>query len=361
MGMSGKKVALFEYKFHDEVLLPQIHFLLSESVEVHLITTDEIIHNGLFDSILEKIHCYILPRENALFRKMRIISAVPRYIKKHKITHFVHNTLDGVMAYWLIDRLKNKTRQLGIAHNGRFFIENGKYVRNVPHIEHIYTLGSYVEDYLHEHGLEKVSTFYPVLPEFSLGHKTDICMEGKINISIPGQIEYQRRDYQALIRLAKKSQFVRDNLNFILLGNIKMHDGIELEQDIIDASVESCFTTFKSFVPYSVFVAVLKSSDFIMPLIHSNTAYSKNYTEDKISASMLWALSLNIPMIASLLFSKIEEYQEGRSVFYDESCLDKDFERCLSSYSLERELRVCLSFEEQKNKYVQFFMDEVVE
>ena len=134
-----KKVAIFEYKFHDEVILPQIYFLLNQSIEVHLITTEEIIQNGLFDSILDKIHTLILPKETISVRKLRILTIIPHYLRKNEINYFVNNTLDSNIAFWMSKRLKFLT-QIGILHNGRFFKRKGKHRRNLKYIKQIFSL-----------------------------------------------------------------------------------------------------------------------------------------------------------------------------------------------------------------------------
>ena len=119
--------------------------------------------------------------------------------------------------------------------------------------------------------------------------------QGECWISIPGYVEYKRRDYHYLLRLANalKSCEGKKRIKFIVLGNTSKSDGPHFVSEIREQNLMDYFVTFDSFVSDDVFNAYIEQSDAIMPLIHPDIPSADKYTKYKISGAFNLALSHN--------------------------------------------------------------------
>lgn len=191
------------------------------------------------------------------------------------------------------------------------------------------------------------------LPE-EAGSKTIIKPEGEKWIVIPGQVEYKRRDYLALLRSLEGQK--QSNLRFILLGKSKHDygDGVDLEARIKAQALQGQFKLWDDYVPADEFHQYLAQADYVLPLIHANHPSGSLY-QQQISGAWNMATALKIPLL-------LEEGSPGcldfadAALFYPPHGLNQIWKekepRPRGFYQHKK-----WSFEQQMQAYCQFLLD----
>ena len=317
------KIALVEAgDSHDECLYSQIKILKSsQHVYLSLICNDKLRENTEgFDLVDEKI---FIPLRSGLKRWWDIFQLKKKLLKE-KYQKIIFNTAQGTLIKKLFFfRLDKKAELIGILHNTSK-LENSYSQKIISKRIHKYIL-------LRDHLLQNIKpsvqrnfiieTFYPIYfpdyQELTLDkNKSDIW------ICIPGQVELQRRDYTALFDSIRKNG-IKPGIKFILPGRCEhLHgDGRYVKEEILKLDLKKHFILWDDFIDVRSFHSVIKKSDFILPLIHSqHVAYS--LYRYRISGAFNLAICYKIPLLleAGSVFSKYEDFKDN-SIFYETSTM----------------------------------------
>ena len=129
-------------------------------------------------------------------------------------------------------------------------------------------------------------------------------------VSIPGGLEYKRRDYKKLIQYLDSSLDKRVKL--LLLGNYNRGDGLAIKKEIEDKGLQEYFVFFDSFVEDALFHSYLKSSDCMLPLVEENGRYFNN----AISGTFNLAFAHHKVQLLDVSYKETNEFKEC-ALFYE--------------------------------------------
>lgn len=141
-------------------------------------------------------------------------------------------------------------------------------------------------------------------PAYESNEKILVEKGDEIWVIIPGALEYKRRDYDFLFDFLKNHPL--ENLKFILLGNGSKGDGQYIINKIKAYQLEHFFYFFDDFVPNSLFQSYLQKADYLLPLIHPDTAGAENYVKYKYPESFPYPW-LTMFLLCVMTFSRVQQ------------------------------------------------------
>jgi len=347
-----RKVLLVEFKFHQEIIPSQLRFLLANQDEVHLFLNEKLWDEYLLGPFKNQIRVELFGNANAWYTKIRLLFMLRRYVKKHKITHLVFNTLNSNFNA-LVLRFIPSLHVVGIVHRADRLQKKKWQLSAMQKVQGILTLSqetllNFKIKYPYK---EKVSCFYPIF--FSKAARVLPEHNSTIYIAIPGQFDIAKKDYGMLVQAAR---YVREKgipIKFILLGNASKKDGIKVIEEIIRLELDDVFYYKKSFIPYEEFFQWMERADYVLPLFTKQVKNYDNYLTNQISASFNWAFSFRKKLILPSDF-EMQEYVRKSAVFYKHDELNS----ILASLPKQVNQSVTsdqLSFENQQKQYLSVF------
>ena len=308
-----KKVLLIEYNFfHDEVIIPLIDVLSNiENIELHCILNEDIKKRNTFSLTNNKYKIkkiLYVKKELAIYKQilnLKYIYNTYKYILKNNIDIVIFNTLDvyNLDVKLLLNLLPNNIKIFGILHNTN--------VLNKSFLKKIDTVILLNECIKYNY---KKEIFYPIIYKYK--SIINIYNNNKNIITIPGNIEYGRRDYKFLLNFVKENKYFchEYQIKFNLLSNINKDDGPEISEFIKQNSLQDFFILHDGFVKYDNFIKNLQNSFMIMPLLNN-----ESYLKYKTSAAFNMAFSLNIPLMLENKFRNKCSVLDNFSYFYKEN------------------------------------------
>jgi hypothetical protein len=339
----NKKVAIVELSnSHDECIYSQLQFLQTDNKnEVTLICNDTIhirLQRNLEGVDVKKIE--IRKGITMLFDIIRLRS----FIVKGKFDKVIFNTATGnKIKLLLLLPFPNQTEFIGIIHNIAKLSGSTNQDIISKKIKKYFVLSQYLKEKAPK--AYNIEYFYPMF--FPKSEKMEIeKKEGEIWICIPGQLERKRRDYDGLFeRLALGN--INKRVKFILLGS---GDSAYIKSNVERLGLESQFIWWNKYVGTPEFENYLEMSDYVLPLIHSNHKSSSLY-KNQISGTFNLAYGYGKPMLIEESFEGTTDFY--KSIFYNPAELINTLNSLQSSpdnpYLSDR-----WSFEEQKNRYIDF-------
>lgn len=309
----AKKLALLEFgNSHDEVLYPQFRFIEDFSdFEGHLFVSESL-KSRLFEYPAERVH--FIPADP----KRKDYQALHRKLQALHIQKVVINTCSGKkVRNFVWTKPFAKLEYVGLLHHLRK-LESSFTQKLISKKVKRYL---FLAEYLAKQATQlkpklKFGSFYAgFLPEFPIPASLQ-KPKGETWIVIPGQLEYKRRDYQQLLE-SLKDLAPESPLRFILLGKSKhpFGDGVDFEQALQKSAQDFRFKTWDHFIPNFEFYAYLQQADFVLPLIHPNTAGGKLY-QKQISGAWNMAMAYRIPMLLAKNSAGAAEW-ENAAYFYE--------------------------------------------
>jgi hypothetical protein len=326
---------------HTEILTSFIEALQPEN-EVHLLINEK--SKKRVNHLQNKIRISYLNEESA-------ISEILRYKKMIKPDLILLNSAQGRKIRDLCLLLFfDRTPIVGIHHNAENIYTS--FTQKIIHfkIKKYIVLADFIKDFLQTRikpGL-LIESFYPL----SYYQEKTIKLDSQKYISIPGVLEQDRRDYLGLVEIVKKYHEKLDpQLQFVLLGNSKNHDGPTIVQKINEAELQSRFILFDRYVEDEVLLSYVQNSLAVMPLLHPGTRWFEKYFETKISGAYSLAFAFNKTLLMHDVFKGKKEF-ENHAVFYNSA----DFIELLSKISKQVKIQKTEKFSAsfQKMKLLQF-------
>lgn len=306
------KVALIEFgTSHDEVLYPQYRFLEESTKHEVFLFVSEALKERLFDYPSHQV--FFIP---ALPKRSDLID-LHRRLRQMGIQKVVINTASGKTVrnfLWL--RPKKPWKVYGVLHHLRKLESSttqkliSLYLRNYYFLaEYLQAKAPFLKPKL------KYGHFYAgFLPDFPIDEAFRKPLD-ETWIVVPGQLEYKRRDYLALLDSLNPTS-LNPKLRFILLGKSKHShgNGNEFEAELKNRQLESFFQTWDNFVPNEAFYAYLAQADFVLPLIHKGQASGELY-QKQISGSWNMALAFKVPMLIETGSPGADEFEDGAFLY----------------------------------------------
>ncbi len=322
--MHARKAALVEIGgSHDECLYSQLLFLKRGGYHTTLICDDNVRTRLGNVSVADDVMVVSL-KDKGGWQKLRMLNDIRKRIIGDGIKTVIFNTAEGTEVRNLcLMRYPRGTRFYGTLHNLRKLGGSGSQKLISRKVKDYFVLNDYLIDKVQQlpHKGLRFASYYPMFfPQYA-EVPVPKRSPGELWIAIPGQVEYKRRDYAALVQaLAAMSQ--RTSLKFILLGK-SMHthgNGAELKQLLAQHGLTDMFILWDGFVDNETYHTYLRHCDVVMPLLHPGNEGYDGYLNLQISGAYNAAFAYRKPLLMHKDFSAYADFREN-AVFYEVSSL----------------------------------------
>ncbi|UII75196.1 hypothetical protein LV716_13130 [Flagellimonas sp. HMM57] len=352
-----KKIALIEFNtYHDECIYSQIKFLKESEYLITLIVSPQILERANeYLHLVEKSVVYDGKSTKNILEKINKIFKLSKYLSKNKVETVVFNTASSRLEVIVLSNLlKGKANLFGILHNLKKVNHSLSQKLINRAIKKFFVLNDFLLDSndLKNQSIE-LSSFYPIFfPEYSTSNISKPKKE--IWISIPGKLDFNRRDYDILTDALLQIKPV-ENIKILILGrtNGSEEKNKQFLDNIKSNGVRDNFVLFDSFIEDALFHEYISKSDYVLlPLKH----VGENYSKYKIMGSYNLAFAYRKNLISPKGLSHIEDFNL-HAVFYNDveelakvlKNICKNSEKYKQPYDGEK-----WNFEAQKNKYINF-------
>ncbi len=346
------KTALVEIEnSHAECLYSQIEFLKKTGHHVTVVSTKEI------KKIIDNFNNIDLIKEfdfnGNKFQNTIQLFKLHQFLNKN-FDYVIFNTCSGNKIRNLCLLPLKKPKLAGIIHNTKKIYTSSNQKIISKKIKNYFVLNDELLKHIKTNNSLKFSSFYPIFfPEFKtipLNKK-----QNEIWITIPGQIEQSRRNYQFIIDTLKNNT-IDSTIKFIFLGRISKKDFnnpkyITLINDIKYFHEKGKLLCFENFIDENIFHSYLKKSDFIMPLLNSenNEAYKKY----KISGTNNLAFAYKKPLLVHENFIDFDDFKEN-ATFYNNNTFINLLNNLKEIQNINLYKNKKWQFDYQKNRYLNF-------
>lgn len=356
-----KKIAILELgKYHEECLYSQLKFLTNANYLVTLISNPKNAENiESYNLPIDKL-LYFDPRDNtSIFKRVLKGFSLYQFIKKESFEKIVFNTASSnketiCFAFFL----PKKVKRFGTIHNLKKLNKSFSQKIISKKLKNYYVLNDFLKTSCKiEDTTIRLSSYYPIFfPKYD--STETINKNGDYWICIPGELNYNRRDYDIVIKSLKLLKNI-ENLKIILLGkmNPKKQETIKFLGQIKELRLEKYFVFFNGFIENDIFHTYIKKSDFVLAPVSVN---EKNYLNYKITGAYNLAFAYQKPLICPAELKIIPDLLEN-SYFYTNS---DDLAKLLTSINsgglVQKQLYASSKwgFQTQQKKYLQFLESE---
>jgi len=307
------KIAIIEFSTAHHELLPSYYYLFGQN-RVTFFVNNTISKEMAQNLDLNRVH-------RIIFSKLKFFDAfkISMNLRKNGFTHCVINTAEGKISkhFCFFNKLFG-IKNIGVIHNASKIQNPGFTQKSIlKRLDHVLVLSDFIKESLNQ---KNVQVFYPVFqfhsPTVKIEHHT------KLIISIIGNVEFKRRDYQFLINFL--SQFkgkLQDRICFKIIGNASTKEGPQLITKVEDENLASFFQFFNQRLSDEEMQNELENSDLILPLITPNIKIFHEYLKYKISGAYNLSYASHIPMIIHDSFKAFDDFNHGNYFFSDEKDL----------------------------------------
>lgn len=357
-----EKAALIEFNaYHDECLYSQIRFLHSAGYALTLVLSSQIRDRATeYLEIPKDVITFTHSHQKNFFSRIYFICKLKRELKRRGIKTVIFNTASSRLEVILLSfLLKKRVSLFGTLHNLKKVNHSFSQKLINKYIKNYFVLNDFLEDSIEiEDKSIRLKSFYPIF--FPNYKKITIKKPAEdIWISIPGKLDFGRRDYYLIVEALQKLQS-KSNLKILILGstnsnNPKSREFIEFIQK---NDFQENFMTFDSFLDNDAFHQYLKKSDYILiPL----SVIGDNYAKHKIMGCYNQAFGYQKTLISPIGLNHIPDL-ENQSILYDGAKgLSKVLEQISQGKGEKKEyLESKWSFEVQKNNYISFLEENQI-
>lgn len=291
---------------HDECIFAQVRFLKEYGYTVHLICTSNL--KKQVSRFADVDHFVFFDFDNAgSVKSFYKLIQIRNYLIKNKVTQVIFNTAERNLVRTLtLLPFPSNINFSGIIHNGHKLLKSSSQWIISRKIKKYFVLNDYILPHLINTNGIAVESFYPIFfPELayaSLPKQSD-----ELWVCIPGQVDFNRRDYKGLLSTLKQLQSA-SKIKFIVLGRDQSPNK-RLREMVEEADLQHSFILFDSFIPNSVFHSYLQQSDIILPLLHPGMPKFEQYQRYKITGSINLAFAYKKPLLCEESFTHIPDFQ----------------------------------------------------
>ncbi|MDF0706415.1 hypothetical protein [Flagellimonas okinawensis] len=357
-----KKAALIEFNsYHDECLYSQIKFLDSAGYSLTLVVSSQIKDRASeYLDIPEDVITFDRSHQKNFFSRISFLWKLKKQFKRRSLKKIIFNTASSRLEVILLSFiLKRQTALFGILHNLKKVNHSFSQKLINRSIKNYFVLNDFLEDSIPlEDKSIRLQSFYPI---FFPNYEETILKKpkGEIWISIPGKLDFGRRDYY-LVAEALQKTLSKSNLKILILGSTNSNDPrngkfIEFLQK---NDLQEHFMTFDSFLDNDVFHDYLKKSDYILiPL----NIIGNNYAKHKIMGCYNQAFGYRKTLISPIGLSHIPDI-DNHSILYDGAKgLSMVLEQISQGKAEKKEYPESKwSFEAQKSNYINFLEENQI-
>jgi len=350
--MRQTRVALIELAHsHDECMFAQINALHSANAEIYLVCHEEV-KKRLTELYTFKEILVVQTNNSAIgdFVKMR---EVAKFLKRNQIEKAIFNTAQGGHIRNLRFLVSKRIECYGIVHTIKKFNESGTQKIIHKFIKSYAVLSDILKEGIQSDYRNKVTSFYPI--EFPDYGTHPLKKESEIWITIPGGVESRRKDLTGIVSMLKQTS---DEIKFVFAGksDINKPELQTLFKEIKEHQLEERLIYFEEYITNKTFYRLIKSSNFLMPLIHPGTPSAAEYPFNQISGSFNLAFGFRIPLLMHSAYEQLEDLRNS-STFYTVEHFGNDLKFALENSTnkiAEIKANEKWNYNVQRNVYLDF-------
>ncbi|MDF0715880.1 hypothetical protein PY092_06960 [Muricauda sp. 334s03] len=357
-----KKVAIIEFNsYHDECLYSQMKFLDSAGFVQTLVVSSQIKDRASeYLGIPETVITFDRSHQKNFFSRISFLWKLKKQLKQKGVKTVIFNTASSRLEVILLSfLLKKRTALFGILHNLKKVNHSFSQKLINRSIKNYFVLNDFLEDSIElEDKSIQLQNFYPIF--FPTYKETTIKKpKEEIWVSIPGKLDFGRRDYYLVAEALQKLQS-KNNLKILILGSTNSND--PKSREFIDFlqknKLQENFVIFDSFLDNDVFHDYLKKSDYI--LIPLDTI-GDNYAKHKIMGCYNQAFGYQKTLISPIGLSHIPDMDKHSMLYNGAQGLSIVLEQISQGKGEKKEyLESKWSFEAQKNNYISFLEENQI-
>jgi glycosyltransferase involved in cell wall biosynthesis len=352
--LNSDKIAIIEFdNSHDELLYSQVKFLNTFNLTPHILVNDSLEKRLFF--LKDFCEFKTFPPAKSFFRRIKMILDIFQYIKINRIKKIILNSAHGILVRDFCLMAPGNIEIIGVLH----YVDklSGSFTQKLisSKVKKYFVLNDYLLQLIKNEGAKQFQSFYPIF--FNSFIKIDTKKrKDEIWITIPGPVEFLKRDYLGLIDNIKN---LTPEIKFIFLGRSDSADGRMLKDIAERKGLLNNFKFFDGFIDWDLFLSYLNDSDIIMPLIHPSNPRFEDYLYKHISGSFNLSFGLGIPMLIHESFSDKSDFQIS-SIFYSVDKLQEVIMDCPIKRDKLLDLRTNIlsypkfSFDYQSKNYIDF-------
>jgi len=280
---------------HVECIHSQLLFLRHGGYTVHLICSE-----GIRQQVcnFENLHRFLfLDRAHDSWGHWSRVRSVLRYIRENHIRTIIFNTGGGNNTRDISFFAPRNVRQVGIIHHTHKLKNSFTQFLISRRVQKNFVLNDYLLDVIPRRFRKDFVSAYLIFSEPV--ETVDIQRDSeRLWVAIPGEVDFRRRDYKALIDALESRREHVGTLQFLLLGECRRDgDGKRLRDMINETGLESHFVLFDSFLDRETFFSYLIKSDILLPLIHPGLKFFSHYQRYQVSGAYNLSFGFAKPML----------------------------------------------------------------
>lgn len=340
----NSRVAFIDfYTYHTECIYPQLKYMQDSGYTVDLY------HDVRTASRMKPFQALTSNIVAFDFKKLTSFWKLRQAIARGNYDRVVFNTASGsAMLKFALMPLPRKPKYVGTIHNLSKLTTSFGQKLITRKLKHYFVLDKYLLKFAPQKEGLFFSSFSPAIKAPGSYKETVEKPENEFWLTIPGSIEYKRRDYDSLLKVANFN--FEKNVRFILLGNSQKGDGPDFLARIEAAGVADKFITFDGFVPDEVFNAYIKQTDALLTLIHPWRERVQDYLNSKISGTFTISKLYGLPMFSHSMLNEIETLR-NQQVFYSNL---NDFVEAVNNFIRKNIEVVCspIDYNQERLNYI---------
>lgn len=287
------KIAAIEFNDHHDEVLPSVVYALNQlDVEPDVYISERAIRNDAFSGA-SGLRYRLVPIDGSGFlgRVRARGRGTPSRFRRYEALFI--NSVEPLPVLQIASRIDLPT--IAVVHNADLLRDDGPYARFFadPKRQPIF-LGRHVAASLGMapgKGWLGYFFFGEVEPERPDGDdRTILC--------VPGNVEYVRRDYAALLAAVESVASERTDFRVMIVGRSQWRDGRDLRSQVDARGLTDHFVFSEPDIPQPRFLSLVAAADFILPLIDPVVPGLAPYFSVKITSSMSMSIGLGVVPIA---------------------------------------------------------------
>lgn len=352
-----KNVAVVEIGgSHDECLLSQFFALKHTGCCIHFVGTEELWQrNEVFHSLVD-VFVPIKVGQGAIadFMTMRRLNG---YFTAKKIEKVILNTAQGGHVRNLCLTAKKSTEFIGIIHTLRKF--NGSFTQKVisRKVKKYFVLNTFFLDHISPQKGIRLKAFYPL--RFPTFEDSSRVTKNFTQIAVIGGVENRRKDLMGSLTLMESILDLDIRIVFLGKSDPKKEEVLAYKKALEERGLQEKVILFDDFVDAQRFDEVLKSTDFIWPMVHPETESAKEYFRNQIPGALNVALGYKIPLFVHREYASSWSDLHTAATYALET-FRQDFGKAIENHQmlsdeLAQNKKYSLAYQEEN--YVKFIFD----
>lgn len=354
------KIAFIEFtKSHEECIFSQIKFLNDAGYEITLIIHPKLKKQTTsYHKLVKEVKTYNFDSSNFFIRRFINLFKLYLFLIRGGFDKIIYNSASSKKEIIALNFLipQKKIKSYGTIHN----------IKKINHSFSQRLISKNLKKYfvINDHLLNstaiddenlKFESYYPIYFPYQI-KKIVKKSDDSIWICIPGELDYNRRDYQLILNIA--ASINEEKIKFIILGKVNKAN-IEVQQffkEIEAKSIQDKFILFESFIDNDIFHSYLRASDFIFtPVVSTN----ENYFKYKITGAYNLAFAYKKPLLCDAQFMIIDDLKENSYFYSNEEELGHLLKHISSGVLSKKNTykNRKWNYEYQKEKYLNFITD----